>query len=941
MKHPNATSSISLISFLLVSTCTSAAIFEPISGVEDPLIWGTQANRGVFTCSISGDGLVVGFETDATQLVANDRNGLPDIFVRTATGTQKVSRRAAGGDARDFSTKPSLSTTGRYVAFRSSDDLLGDATAVSNTAYWVDRQTNTFKRASFTLSGTPVPVTSVAISGNGRYVTFDTAVSNLVAVDTNADSDVFRFDSQTGLIELVSAGPFGTIGNSDSQAPSIDETGNLIAFDSLANNLVVGDPGINDVFVKNLSTGVVLRASQDNAGVGGNQSSRNAYIAANGNFVVFETSSSNLDSATPDGNGFRDIYRHNLTSRNTERVSVSANSGPDANNSSFDASISANGRYVWFGSSSSDLVVPAPVVLGQLYRRDMSNSVVVMASNNALSPGLHQSSTDGQSACFATSSALQPDDTNRLADVYRVDLSSNAFVRQSVSTTAIASAFSSQDVLLSDASADATRVLAIGAGNDLDAQSFAEIVVPSGFLADIVPSTGQTTLLARNSTGALPDRSTRSTSCSERCVFVAVETEATNLSAFDTNGSNDVYRLQTEGAAAGTLTLVSQALDGSAAGADSGSQVSGSGGFDIAFLSLANNIVAGDTNGYVDAFLWRSTGVPITRVSVSSAGAQADGDTTELSIDENGTIVVLTSVATNLVASDSNGVSDVFVYQRSNASTIRVSAEVSGLQLADPASSPSISADSRLVLYFVDRSSSDDELHLYDRILQTRRKIVMPVGVVPVKGTAKFASNPRYFGFVGREGDQTIAYRFDLESSSPLRELSRTSDALFGVTAIGEVLITAANNALINTTQPLSDADRNARFDIQKVTLETGNASFPVATVTVPESAGTIDIPVRRLLGSEARVEVNGTFTTSTAQPEDFLVVQGRAVWEDNINGVQNLRITIVDDALPEGPEAFQVQLVPSGGVGLGTQSTLTINITDNDTDQLFKSGFE
>ncbi len=931
-----------MICALLLANSSNASIFEPISGVEDPLIWGMQANRGVFSCSISGDGTVVSFETDATQLVANDRNGLLDVFVRAAAGTQKVSRRAAGGDVRGFSGKSSLSSTGRYVAFRSDDDLLGDAFAVGNVAYWVDRSSNTYKRASFDLNGTPVTVTSVAISGNGRYVTFDTAVPNIVAADTNADSDIYRFDSQTGTIVLVSATAAGAIANSDSYAPSIDDSGDLIAFESAANNLVAGDLGVIDVFVKNLSTAAVLRASQDNVGVGGNQTSSMAYIAANGNFVSFETLASNLDSSTPDGNSFKDIYRHNLTTRNTERVSVSASSGPDANNTSFDSSISANGRYVWFRSSASDLVTPVPLNVGQLYRRDMSNMTVLMASNNAAAPGSHQSSTDGQSACFPTSSALVADDTNQLVDVYRTDLTNNSFVRQSVANSAVASSFSAGDVLLSDSGLNAERIIALGGSRDLDAQSFADIGTRAFYLTEILPGTGQSTVLARNASGALPDQSTRSQSCSEACVFVAIETLANNLSPNDTNFVTDVYRLQTDGAAAGTLTLVSQALDGTAAGGvEPGAQISGSGGFDVAFLSEASNIVAGDTNNLVDAFLWRSSAVPTTRISVSSSGAQADGNTTELSIDENGTTIVFTSEATNLVSGDSNGVSDVFLYQRSNASTIRVSSDATGAQLLAPASAPSVSADGFFVLYFVDQSAIDDELYLYDRALQTRRKITMPAGVVPEKGTAKFASDSRYFGFVGRQADVTIAYRYDLESNTPLRELSRTSDALFGTTQISNSLITSANTALLNTTQPLNDADRNARFDLQKVTLETGNVSFPVSTLNVSESAGTFDIPVRRLLGSEARVEANATFTPTTAQAQDFIAVQTRAVWEDTISGVQNLRITIVDDATLEGPEAIQVQLAPSGGAGLGAQNLLTITITDNDSDQLFKSGFE
>ncbi len=128
------------------------------------------------------------------------------------------------------------------------------------------------------------------------------------------------------------------------------------------------------------------------------------------------------------------------------------------------------------------------------------------------------------------------------------------------------------------------------------------------------------------------------------------------------------------------------------------SSVSADGRF-VAFESFAKNLVAGDTNDRFDAFVRdRLTGY-VERVSVSSAGAQADGGNMGASISPDGRYVAFYSDATNLVADDTNGVSDVFRHDRETGITERVSVSSTGEQGNGDCAYPTMSADGRYVAF--------------------------------------------------------------------------------------------------------------------------------------------------------------------------------------------------------------------------------------------------
>jgi Ca2+-binding RTX toxin-like protein len=272
---------------------------------------GAQANHQSFGTSISADGRFVGFGSDATNLVAGDTNASHDIFVKDLqTGAiTRVSTDASGAQANGSSSSPSFSADGRFVAFISSaSNLVTGDTNGAQDIFVKDLQTGAVTLVS--TAGTPANGFSTApsISNDGRYVTFQSLASNLVAADSNSTYDVFLKDLQTGTLTRVSTDAAGAQANAASELPSFSADGRFVGFESDASNLVAGDTnGFRDVFIKDLQTGAISRVSTDSAGGQGNDGSTTAAISGDGQFVAFYSFASNL--VVGDGNAASDVFR--------------------------------------------------------------------------------------------------------------------------------------------------------------------------------------------------------------------------------------------------------------------------------------------------------------------------------------------------------------------------------------------------------------------------------------------------------------------------------------------------------------------------------------------------------------------------------------------------------------------------------------------------------
>ena len=295
--------------------------------------------------------------------------GSTSAALGTAPSTSRVSVSSSGeqGDYSSFAT--GISARGRYVTFSSDATTLvkGDSNG-KRDAFVHDRLTGETTRVSVSSTGAeshcsdPFGCSSAAgITADGRYVAIVSDAPDLVSGDTNDASDVFIHDRRTGETTRVSLSNGGSQGNGASGAAAISSDGRYVAFTSGASNLVAGDTnGAVDVFIRDLRTGRTTRVDLDNLGRQTNRGSDSwdAVLSAHGRYVAFTSSASNL--VARDTNNLPDVFVRDLRTGRTSRVSVSSRgrqaTGDRSRNGSNAPSISANGRFVAFHSAASNLV---------------------------------------------------------------------------------------------------------------------------------------------------------------------------------------------------------------------------------------------------------------------------------------------------------------------------------------------------------------------------------------------------------------------------------------------------------------------------------------------------------------------------------------------------------------------------------------------------------
>jgi Tol biopolymer transport system component len=390
-----------------------------------------------------------------------------------------------------------------------------------------------------------------------------------------------------------------------------------------------------------LLTGVCLgqtteRVSVDSSGAQGNSGSVGDSISADGRYVAFWTDADNL--VPGDSNVIHDIFVHDRETGVTERVSVSS-SGVQGNNWSAVPSISADGRYVAFESWANNLV---------------------------------------------------PGDTNTYGDVFVHDRQTGVTERVSVDSSGAAG---NDRSWFASISTDGRYVAFESSASNLvpgDTNG-----APDVFVHD--RQTGVTERVSVDSSGLQGNGQSVIPSISADGRHVAFTSYANNLVPGDTNSERDVFVHDRQTDKTDRISVSSIGAEGN--GWSDEASVSADGRF-VAFSSLADNLVPGDTNGQRDIFVIdRQTG-ETKRASVSSSGVQGNHTSFAASISADGRHVAFGSAANNLVPGDANTFSDAFVHDRQTGVTERVSVSSSGVEGKNGgAASASISADGRHVAH--------------------------------------------------------------------------------------------------------------------------------------------------------------------------------------------------------------------------------------------------
>jgi Tol biopolymer transport system component len=389
------------------------------------------------------------------------------------------------------------------------------------------------------------------------------------------------------------------------------------------------------------------RASVGVNGGDPNNVSFNPSISADGRYVTFWTSASNV--VPGDDNGVDDVFVRDLRTNTTIRVSVDTG-GDDPDGNSFFPSISADGRYVAFASAANDLVPGDSGASEDIFVRDLQTGtntrVTVDTGGGAPNAGTRHAwiSGDGRHVVFASgASDLVPSDGNGFEDVFVRDLDAGVTTRASVDT---------------------------GGGDSNGASGSSPMFVPSAISAD-----GR---------------------------YVMFWSVASDLVPADGNGLGDVFLRDLQSGVTSRVTVDTGGGDANGRSdftcGVAGQSISADARY-VTFCSYAGDLVTGDANGTADVFVRDRVAHTTTRLSVAANGDPTGGSGTAPSISADGRYVAFFSGAEDLVPDDTNSASDVFVRDRLTNSTTRASVNLLGREANGVSAVGSISADGRYVTF--------------------------------------------------------------------------------------------------------------------------------------------------------------------------------------------------------------------------------------------------
>jgi Bacterial Ig domain/Cadherin-like domain/WD40-like Beta Propeller Repeat len=319
------TPSLSADGRYIAFTTSGALVSDDTSGVDDVYVYdrgtrtvarmsvtssGTQANGASRNARISSNGRYVVFESTSTTLVAGDTNSTTDVFRhdRQTGETVRVSLASDGSQANGPSTSPRISDDGNVIAFSSNAFNLAtnDANGVADI-FVRDMSTGITTRISVSTSGgeCDLPSTQPSLSGDGRFVAFASAGTNLIPVDTNNASDVFVRDRVAGTTDRVSVSSTGVEANAASSGPSLSSDGRFTSFLSGASNLLPGGgtSGFPLVYVHDTQAATTTRPPAAPGPTFAQLSGDGRYFASSGTAVVSVThrlagTIANLDGST-------------------------------------------------------------------------------------------------------------------------------------------------------------------------------------------------------------------------------------------------------------------------------------------------------------------------------------------------------------------------------------------------------------------------------------------------------------------------------------------------------------------------------------------------------------------------------------------------------------------------------------------------------------------
>jgi Tol biopolymer transport system component len=408
-----------------------------------------------------------------------------------------------------------------------------------------------------------------------------------------------------------------------------------------------------------VATGATSRVSVSSAGAQGVLASRGGAISADGRFVAFASDASNLVAG--DTNAVADVFVHDRETGETERVSV-ASDGTQGNQPSFadwGQAISADGRFVAFTSHATNLASGDTPNASDVFVRDRQTGTTEVVSSSGVSAntgaGMPAISADGRFVAFWSSDPnLVTGDTNGSSDLFVRDRETGSVERVNVASDGT-QANRQQHLGISGISADGRFVGFLSDASNLvpgDTNGTVDVFVHDRL-------TGGTARASVSSDGAEANGASAPAAISADGRFVTFNSEASNLVPSDTNGQRDIF---VHDRLTGETERVNVSSSGDEANADTYIPALSANGRFVAFDSVATNL--GAPGGTWQVFVHDRQTAETDWIRTDNGAVQAFYGGT-LAISADGSAVVFTSSASDLVDGDTNGVPDVFVNVRS------------------------------------------------------------------------------------------------------------------------------------------------------------------------------------------------------------------------------------------------------------------------------------
>ncbi|MFK8114691.1 MAG: SdrD B-like domain-containing protein, partial [Rubripirellula sp.] len=556
------------------------------------------------------------------------------------------------------------------------------------------------------------------ISGDGRFVTFHSDANNLVAGDTNDSTDVFVFDRTTSTIERVSVandGSEATAGRSDS--PDISDDGRFVTFQSAATNLVASDTnGVTDIFVRDRVNGSTTRLNVTANGAEANENGFEPLISGNGDFVGYTSNASNL---APDTVDTFDIFFADRPSGAIDFTTAAPESSINATQvtvvGTSGAAFAVDGNVDIFDSllvnevlNFNDGFGPTVEAFNVIENSDSGSDLFTPLTRQGFAPPVHfplrgnpvidagdpgfVGTVDQRGTTRVTPDigAVEAVDAIVSGQVY-VDLNEN---QQRDAGEPIVSGVSIQ---LDTATTTQTTVT-----GDAGEFGFDSVEVGSDLVSITPPpnfsvSKADIQLVPNNIT---TDGQTDDAVFSFDGRFIAFTSGATNLVPNDTNNSDDVFVLDRSTNTAERVNVASDGSQAMHAGfiASSAPSISSDGRF-VAFESSAENLVPDVGSFQGDVFVHDRETNTTEQISEADDGTPGNFQSREASISGDGRFVAFSSDANNLVGGDTGNNTDIFVRDRQTNTMQLISRSSAGTQANGSSGSPEISADGRFVTF--------------------------------------------------------------------------------------------------------------------------------------------------------------------------------------------------------------------------------------------------